>query len=121
MHRHVTVVGAGIVGMACALYLQRQGHHVRVFEAVGPGEGCSKGNAGAISPDACSPMSSPAVLWSLPRWIFQEAGPVSIPLSYLPRTITWLARFVAAGHRTRVESHSQALRNLIRFAHPAYE
>jgi D-amino-acid dehydrogenase len=44
--RSVTVIGAGIVGMCCAAYLQRDGHHVTVIDRVGPGEATSFGNAG---------------------------------------------------------------------------
>ena len=32
MARTVTVIGAGIVGVCCALYLQREGFKVRLIE-----------------------------------------------------------------------------------------
>ncbi len=35
----VTVIGAGIVGISCALYLQRAGHEVTVIDRQNPGEG----------------------------------------------------------------------------------
>ena len=54
--RNVTVIGAGIVGMACASYLKRDGHDVKVIDPLPPGEGCSKGNAGHISPGGCLRM-----------------------------------------------------------------
>jgi len=39
----LTVIGAGIVGIACALNLQRDGHQVTVVDRLGPGEGTSSG------------------------------------------------------------------------------
>ena len=45
----VAVVGAGIVGLACAEQLLRAGHHVRVFDP-NPGRGATAGAAGMIAP-----------------------------------------------------------------------
>ena len=47
--RHVAVIGAGIVGVCTALYLQRDGHRVTLIDRLGPGEGTSKGNAAVIA------------------------------------------------------------------------
>ena len=47
--RHFAVVGAGIVGVCCALQLQRDGHRVSLFDYQGPGEGTSRGNAAVIA------------------------------------------------------------------------
>ena len=37
--RDATVIGAGIVGVCCALYLQRAGLKVRLIDRGAPGEG----------------------------------------------------------------------------------
>ena len=55
--RDVTVIGAGIVGMACALHLLRDGHQVRVVDRLPPGEGCSYGNAGVFADYSFVPLS----------------------------------------------------------------
>ena len=47
--RDVTVIGAGIVGICCASYLQRDGHRVTVLDPLPPGEACSFGDR-AIAP-----------------------------------------------------------------------
>ena len=59
---HYTVIGAGIVGMCCALYLQRDGNRVTVIDRLAPGEGTSSGNAGMIQVDACVPIATPGIL-----------------------------------------------------------
>ena len=63
----VTVIGAGIVGICCASYLQRTGFQVTVVDERPPGEGCSFGNAGIISPRSCVPIAEPGMLWKVPR------------------------------------------------------
>ncbi|MCH8139690.1 MAG: FAD-dependent oxidoreductase, partial [Proteobacteria bacterium] len=62
----VTVIGAGIVGIVSANFLQRDGHAVTVVDPRPPGEGCSRGNAGNISPGSCLPIALPAVLAKVP-------------------------------------------------------
>ena len=57
--KRITVIGAGIVGVATALYLQRAGFGVTVVDKLPPGEGCSFGNAGLISPPPACPSASP--------------------------------------------------------------
>ena len=86
----VAVVGAGIVGLACASYLRRDGHEVTIVERDGPGEGTSKGNAGAISPGSCAPLAMPGVFRKIPGWLMDRDGPLTIRPSYFPRALPWL-------------------------------
>ena len=51
------MVGCGIVGVCCALYLQRDGHSVVVIDPGGPGEACSSGNAGQFVTGYCVPSA----------------------------------------------------------------
>ena len=52
MARHIMVVGAGVVGLACAWELARRGAAVRVIEAARVGAGSSGGTVGALAPHA---------------------------------------------------------------------
>ncbi|MFP6742525.1 MAG: FAD-dependent oxidoreductase [Alphaproteobacteria bacterium] len=112
MAESVVVIGAGIVGMACAGYLQRDGHAVTVVDRVAPGEGCSFGNAGGMSPGSVVPLSMPGTSAQVMKWLFDPLGPLSLRPSYLPRLIPWLLRFKRAGSPERVEQISIALRAL---------
>ncbi|MAE26854.1 MAG: hypothetical protein CMI64_14420, partial [Pedosphaera sp.] len=55
----VIVVGAGIVGVCCALQLAERGLSVTVIDRKPPCEETSFGNAGVISPWSCVPQSVP--------------------------------------------------------------
>ena len=52
MARDVTVIGAGIFGLACAWAMTRRGARVRVLEAARVGAGSSGGTVGALAPHA---------------------------------------------------------------------
>jgi D-amino-acid dehydrogenase len=110
----VTVIGAGIVGISCASYLRRDGHDVTVIDRVPPGEGCSKGNAGCLSPGSVIPLAGPGVLRQVPGWLRDPLGPLAIRWAYLPRALPWLLRFARAGAPEEVERGSAALRALHR-------
>ncbi|MFP6728875.1 MAG: FAD-dependent oxidoreductase [Alphaproteobacteria bacterium] len=105
----VVVVGAGIVGTCSASYLLRDGHDVVLVDSDGPGEGCSKGNAGALSPGSCIPMSGPGVLSKIPGWLSDPLGPLRIRPGYLATALPWLIRFTLAGRRGKIAGLADAL------------
>jgi D-amino-acid dehydrogenase len=107
--RSVTVIGAGIVGIACASYLQRSGFKVTVIDTLPPGEGCSFGNAGIISPLSCVPVAKPGMLWKVPGYLTDPTGPLALRLAYFPTALPWLLRFLHAGRLSRVREISQAM------------
>ena len=72
MTRDVTVLGAGIVGISCALELQRRGFQVRLIDRQGPGEETSSGNAGILSYSNITPLASPALLSRVHRLILNR-------------------------------------------------
>ena len=60
--RQVTVLGAGMVGVSCALALQAKGWHVSLVDQRNPGEATSAGNAGVLSRSSLLPFNRPG-LW----------------------------------------------------------
>jgi D-amino-acid dehydrogenase len=109
----VVVIGAGIVGLVCATYLQRDGRKVVVVDPGGPGEGASYGNAGGLNGSSVVPVAMPGVLANVPRWLIDPEGPLTIRLRYLPRLVPWLYRFVRAGRPELVRAQARALRSLL--------
>ena len=106
--RNVIVVGAGIVGVCCALYLQRQGLTVTMIDRGGPGEGCSAGNAGQFGIDTCVPFSVPGIVGKLPRMLLDPREPLKIRWGCLPQAIPYFLRYIRAGTARRVEAIAAA-------------
>jgi D-amino-acid dehydrogenase len=121
MTKKITVVGAGIVGVATAAYLRRDGHEVTVVDMRPPGEYCSFGNAGILSPGSCVPLATPGIHWKVPGYLADPLGPLTIRWSYLPKAAPWLLRFVAASTPQRVERIADALRPLLKQTFEAYQ
>lgn len=111
--RPVTVLGAGIVGIACAIHLQRAGHRVTVIDRAAPGEGASSGNAGVFASCAVVPVAVPGLLAKVPAMLADPHGPLSLRWGYLPRALPWLLRFARAGTAARAERIAAALAALV--------
>lgn len=109
MGPRIAVVGAGIVGACIAYTLQKRGARVTLIDRDEPGRGCSYGNSGAISPGSVAPLAMPGILKSVPGMLLDPESPLRLPLSYLPRALPWLARFVAASRARAVEDAARRL------------
>ena len=99
----VTVVGAGIVGVCCALQLQQEGYQVTIIDPKPPGTATSYGNAGVIATGTVVPYATPGLWKRLPWMLLSPMSPVSLPWSNLHRSLPWIARFLASGTRARVD------------------
>jgi D-amino-acid dehydrogenase len=92
-----TIIGAGIIGVSAAAFLQRQGYKVTVIDRVPPGEGCSFGNAGGLAFSEVVPTVHSRMLLKVPGWLMDPLGPLTIRWSYLPRVAPWLVKYLRAG------------------------
>jgi len=109
----ITVLGAGIVGIACAVHLLRDGHRVTIIDRLPPGEACSFGNAGVFANFGCLPVSVPGLAWSVPGMLFDPAGALTIRLGYWLTLFPWLVKFLRAGRLDRMQSSAHALSLLV--------
>lgn len=117
----VVVVGAGIVGVCCALYLLRDGHRVVLVDRGAPGEGASFGNGSIITEEAVVPVQTPGMARKVPGMLADPLGPLAIRWSYLPRIAPWLMRFLRASSPQQVEQISIALGQLLEGCLKAYD
>jgi D-amino-acid dehydrogenase len=116
----IAVIGAGVVGMATALRLQAEGHQVRVFDPVPPGESCSFGNAGVIEASSVIPLANPGTIARVPRMLLDRKGPLKIRWRHLPALMPWLLRFLSASRRSNCLAGARALVPLAKRAVEAY-
>lgn len=116
----IAVIGAGIVGVCCALELQAAGHDVLLVDKRGVAAECSFGNAGHLAVEHIFPLSNPGTLWQVPGMLLEPNGPLSIRWQYLPKLMPWLARFLWAGRPAQVQAGTDAIAALNHQALAAY-
>lgn len=105
----IVVIGAGIVGLACAHALVADGHEVRVLDRDPEGDRASHGNAGGIAVTEIVPASVPGLWKRVPRWLLDPLGPLAIRPAHLPKLAPWLRAFLEAGRPERVAHATAAL------------
>lgn len=110
----VTIVGAGLVGICCALSLLEKGKTVCLIDRDAPGQGASHGNAGVISPWSCVPQSIPGIWKKVPKWLLDPDGPINLRWRYLPQFLPWALRFLAAGKADNLPAIADAMNALNR-------
>ena len=114
--RNVIVIGAGIIGVSCAIALQKRGYHVAFVERESVGVGASSGNAGAFAFSDIMPLAAPGIMRKAPKWLLDPLGPLSIPSRYALKIAPWMLRFWRASWRDKVDASIGAQTALMDFS-----
>ena len=92
--KNIAVIGAGIVGVSTAIWLQRSGHQVTLIDREGIAVGASYGNAGILACSGIIPVTTPGLLLKAPRMLLDPDQPLFLRWSYLPKILPWLLKFL---------------------------
>ena len=112
MKEQVTIIGAGIVGICCALSLQERGIPVRLIDRAAPGQATSFGNAGVISPWSFIPQAMPGVWKKIPAMMLDKHRPLSVRKSYWHKMIPWGLRFLMSSDEASARKNADAMQIL---------
>lgn len=116
----VAVIGAGVVGLSTALWLQKKGLEVVLVDPTPPLPGvsfrnaASFGNAATIAPSGIFPTAAPGILWKVPGMLLRRDGPLTLYWRDLLDLTPWLAAFLTASLRRRQNGTISALGSLMR-------
>jgi glycine/D-amino acid oxidase-like deaminating enzyme len=109
MDKQITIVGAGVIGGAIALTLQKNGHNVLLLDRDELCAGASFGNAGAIVNGSCTPTAMPRIFLDAIKMLSQPNSPLSIRPAYLSKISPWLLRFIWQSRRSLVYKNATNL------------
>ncbi|SFM77707.1 FAD-dependent oxidoreductase [Variovorax sp. OV329] len=116
MGSSIAVVGAGIVGVSCALALQRRGWQVTLIDRSPPGRETSFGNAGVLARSSLIPFNNPGLWSALPTLLRNSGASFRYDPAYLARNLPWALRFVLHARRGSFERTTEALDGLIKLS-----
>jgi glycine/D-amino acid oxidase-like deaminating enzyme len=118
----VGIIGAGIQGISNALFLQKKGYEVIIFDKDEPGgPAASYGNAGHFSPYACVLMNRPDVLTDVPAMLLSSTGPLALKWNYVPKMIPWFLKFIRNCTTARMMHTAKNMHQILDLALPAYD
>src|SRR5258707_12691005 len=78
-HSDVVILGGGVIGLTCALYLLRAGRSVSVLDQSTAGGAASHGNCGTITPSHAMPLAMPGMVAQGLRWLLKPDAPFRMP------------------------------------------
>ena len=118
----VGIVGAGIQGISNALFLQKKGFNVTIFDKDEPGSPvASYGNAGHFSPYASVPMNRPDVLSDIPAMLLSSTGPLALKWNHVPKMIPWFLQFIRNCTSQKMMHTAKNMHQILDLALPAYD
>lgn len=116
----VAVIGAGIVGVSCALWLQKKEFKVLLIDRNQPGSLTSSGNACAIADYGCIPVNSPNLIKRLPWLLFNKNSPLFLNPNYAITHLPWLLSFLNHCRPSKVQHTINSLGRILEHAYSGF-
>ena len=118
----IGIIGGGIHGISNALFLQKKGFSVTIFDRDEPGSpAASYGNAGHFSPYASVPINRPDVLSDVPAMLLSSTGPLALKWNYVPKMIPWFLSFIKNCSTKKMMHTAKNMHQILDLALPAYD
>ena len=118
----IGIVGAGIQGVSNALFLQKKGYNVTLFDRDEPGNpAASYGNAGHFSPYASLSLNRTDVLADVPAMLLSSTGPLALKWNYVPKMIPWFIKFILNTSKKKMMHTAKYMHQILDLALPAYD
>ena len=118
----IGIIGCGIQGVSNALFLQKKGFNVTIFDRDEPGSpAASYGNAGHFSPYASVPINRPDILSDVPAMLLSSTGPLALKWNYIPKMIPWFLQFIRNCTTKKMMHTAKNMHQILDLALPAYD
>lgn len=110
---HICVIGAGVVGLTTAYFLQSEGHTVTVVEReTAAGLGASGGNGAQLSYAFVAPLADASVPARLPGLLLSRHAPLKIHPRADLRQMRWALQFLKHANTKAARATTEALLKL---------
>ena len=117
----IGVIGAGIQGICNALFLQKKGFKITLFDRDELGNSASYGNAGHFSPYASVPLNRPDVITDVPAMLASSRGPLALKWNYVHKMIPWFLRFLLNCSERKMMHTAKNMHQILDLALPAFD
>lgn len=114
--QRVVVLGAGMVGISCALSLCQRGMAVTVLDPMGPGAATSYGNAGVLARSSLMPFNHPGLWTQLPSLLRGKNPGFRYDLPWMLAQWRWGLSFLGHARTPAFLETTAALDALIRYS-----
>jgi D-amino-acid dehydrogenase len=109
----VIVVGAGIVGIACAHYLSQAGLRVTVIDQGKIAGACSHANCGYICPSHVLPLTEPGAIGVALKSLLNPRAPFRVKPRFSPALWNWMWQFARRCNHRQMLAAGKALQAIL--------
>jgi D-amino-acid dehydrogenase len=110
---HICVIGAGVVGLTTAYFLQSEGHSVSIIDReLAPGLGASGGNGAQLSYAFVAPLADGSIPARLPSLLLSRYAPLKIHLRADAAQLRWAMQFLKHANARTARDTTEALLRL---------
>ena len=117
----VAIIGAGIQGVCNALFLQKKGIDVTLFDKDEPGCAASYGNAGHFSPYASLQLNRSDVLSDVPAMLLSSRGPLALKWNYFVKMIPWFSKYIMSCSEKKMMHTAKYMHQILDISLDAYD
>jgi D-amino-acid dehydrogenase len=117
----ILIIGGGVIGASVASELQAAGRSVTLIERGQPGQGCSYGNAGWLTPCFAMPLPQPGMFWKSVGWLLDANSPLYIQPQVNPTLFRWMWQFLRAMNEERMNESITVLTAISTFSLEFYK
>ena len=117
----VAIIGAGIQGVCNALFLQKKGIDVTLFDKDEPGCAASYGNAGHFSPYASLQLNRSDVLSDVPAMLLSSRGPLALKWNYFVKMIPWFSKYIMSCSEKKMMHTAKYMHQILDISLNAYD
>ena len=117
----VAIIGAGIQGVCNALFLQKKGIDVTLFDKNEPGCAASYGNAGHFSPYASLQLNRSDVLSDVPAMLLSSRGPLALKWNYFVKMLPWFSKYIMSCSEKKMMHTAKYMHQILDISLDAYD
>ena len=117
----VAIIGAGIQGVCNALFLQKKGIDVTLFDKDEPGCAASYGNAGHFSPYASLQLNRSDVLSDVPAMLLSSRGPLALKWNYFVKMLPWFSKYIMNCSEKKMMHTAKYMHQILDISLDAYD
>tara|TARA_B100001250_G_scaffold308355_1_gene270256 strand:- start:2550 stop:3797 length:1248 start_codon:yes stop_codon:yes gene_type:complete len=117
----IAIIGAGIQGICAALFLQKKGFDVTLFDRDEPGNAASYGNAGHFSPYASLQLNRTDILTDVPAMLLSSRGPLALKWNYIHKMIPWFTRFIFNSSKKKMMHTAKYMHQILDLSLDAFD
>ena len=110
---HICVIGAGVIGLTSAYFLQSEGHSVTIVDReTAPGQGASAANGAQLSYAFVAPLADASVPPRLPSLFLTRDSPLKLHFRFDPVQWRWAIQFLRHANTSDARATTASLLRL---------